>query len=211
MGEVMPGAMNLHETLTNRRSIAHVVPVAFRERQGEQRQTAPAARTLMARHRHHSLLIGIAVLFGLMLMPAGASAAGSCDYRDMLDAAANGRQISPHTAACYQKALGELPGDVDNYLPAARANLIAAMRRDDMQTAPTAARNGRTTQSAVSAPVAAVVARGPVTDLLAGLGPAHVDEVPAPVVALGAGSALLLLAGLGTSLARMRTRRRAAR
>ena len=40
-----------------------------------------------------------------------------------------------------------------------------------------------------------------------GLGPSHVDEVPAPVVALGGLAALLLLAGLGTSLARVRTRR----
>ena len=35
----------------------------------------------------------------------------------------------------------------------------------------------------------------------------HVDEVPAPVVALGGFAALLLLAGLGTSLARVRARR----
>ena len=48
---------------------------------------------------------------------------------------------------------------------------------------------------------------GPVTDLLEGLGPSHVDEVPAPVVALGGLASLLLLAGLGTSLARVRTRR----
>lgn len=164
----------------------------------------------MARHRYHSLLIGIAVLFGLMLMPVGASAA-SCDYRDMLDAAANGRQISPHTPACYQKALGELPADVDNYLPAARANLIAAMRRDDSLSTAAVSRNSRTTQSAVAeTPVAAAV-RGPVTDLLAGLGPAHVDQVPVPVLALGGASAVLLLAGLGTSLARVRQRRRLAR
>ncbi len=39
--------------------------------------------------------------------------------------------------------------------------------------------------------------RGPVTNLLEGLGPAHVDEVPLPVVALGGVAALLLLAGLG--------------
>ena len=49
--------------------------------------------------------------------------------------------------------------------------------------------------------------RGPVTDLLEGLGPAHVDQVPVPVVALGGAAALLLLAGLGTSLARVRARR----
>ena len=52
--------------------------------------------------------------------------------------------------------------------------------------------------------------RGPVTDLLEGLGPAHVDQVPVPVVALGGAAALLLLAGLGTSLARVRSRRRVA-
>lgn len=164
----------------------------------------------MARHRHHSLLIGLAVLFGLLLMPVGASAA-TCDYRDMLDAAANGRQISPHTPACYQKALSELPGDVDNYLPAARANLIAAMRRDNVLSAPATDGKGRTTQSAAGETAVAAGVRGPVTDLLAGLGPAHVDQVPTPVLALGGASALLLLAGLGTSLARVRSRRRVVR
>jgi hypothetical protein len=166
----------------------------------------------MARpHRHHSLLIGIAVLLGMLLLPVGASAA-SCDWRDMLDAAANNRQISTHTPACYQKALSELPSDVDKYLPTARASLVAAMRRDDtLSSRSVAGANGRTTQSAVGEQVAAVAVRGPITDLLAGLGPAHVDEVPMPVVALGGAAALLLLAGLGTSLARVRTRRRLAR
>jgi hypothetical protein len=167
----------------------------------------------MARpRRHHSFLIGLAVTAGMLLSVGGASAA-TCDYRDMLDAAANGRQISPHTPACYQKALSELPGDVDEYLPAARANLIEAMRRDDaLSGSASAAGNNRQPQSAVNASdVAAVAVRGPVTDLLAGLGPAHVDEVPAPVVALGGASAVLLLAGLGTSLHRLRSRRRLAR
>jgi hypothetical protein len=164
----------------------------------------------MARHRrHHSLLIGIAVLFGLLLLPVGASAA-TCDWNDMLDAAANNRQISVHSPACYQKALSELPADASNYLPEARANLVAAMQRDDtLSRTPTAAGNSRQTQSAVGEQVAAVAVRGPVTDLLAGLGPAHVDQVPMPVVALGGAAALLLLAGLGSSLARVRTRRRA--
>ena len=167
----------------------------------------------MARpRRHHSFLIGIAALLGLLLLPVGASAA-MCDSRNMLDAAANGRQISQHTRACYQKALSELPADVDNYLPAARANLIAAMRRDDtLSGTPSVSGNSRQPQSLGRASEAAAVAvRGPVTDLLAGLGPAHVDEVPAPVLALGGAAALLLLAGLGTSLARLRSRRRLAR
>jgi hypothetical protein len=159
--------------------------------------------------RLHSFLIGLAAVAGVLLLPAGASAGATCDYRDMLDAAANGRQISPHTVACYQKALGELPGDVDKYLPAARANLLFAMRRDDkFSSSPSA--NARVTQSAVVQPTAAVAVRGPVTDLLAGLGPAHVDEVPTPVFVLGGAAALLLLAGLVTSLARLRTRRRLA-
>jgi hypothetical protein len=204
--------MNLHETLTNRRSIARAVQLALREQQGDARRLA--AGTLMARHRHHSLLIGIAVLFGLMLLPAGASAATStCDYRDLLDAAANGRAIAQHTPACYQKALSELPGDVDEYFPAVRANVTTAMHRDATLRARSngsSVANARTQQSAAGDVVAAGV-RGPVTDLLQGLGPAHVDQVPAPVVALAGASALLLLAGLGTSLARVRSRRRLAR
>ena len=166
----------------------------------------------MARSRHHSLLIGIAVLFGVLLMPVGASAA-TCDYRDMLDAAANGRAIAQHTPACYQRALAELPSDLDSYLPAVRANLTQTMRRDAALDSPggSGPSKGRTTQSVVGASASAVGVRGPVTDLLEGLGPAHVDQVPLPVVALGGAAAVLLLAGLGTSLARVRSRRLARR
>ncbi|HET6174336.1 MAG TPA: hypothetical protein VFD90_17125 [Gaiellales bacterium] len=169
----------------------------------------------MARHRHHSLLIGIAVLIGVLLTPVGASAA-TCDARDMLDAAANGRAISQHTPACYKQALAELPSDVDDYLPAVRANLTQAMRRDatlsHRSSSNTAFRTpqGAVSQGVVAAPAVAAGVRGPVTDLLEGLGPAHVDQVPLPVVALGGAAALLLLAGLGTSLARVRSRRRVA-
>jgi hypothetical protein len=166
----------------------------------------------MGSRRHHSLLTGIAVLFGLLLMPMGASAA-TCDSRDMVDAAANGRAISQHTPECYQQTLAGLPGDLDTYLPAVRANILQAMHRDATLDAPASAqRNARSTQSvvgssAVVAPAVAAGVRGPVTSLLEGLGPAHVDEVPLPVVALGGGAALLLLAGLATSLARVRSRR----
>jgi len=203
--------MNLHETLTNGRSIAHAVPIALRERRECARRPALSPHKLMASpRRHHTFLIGIAAFIGVLLLPVGASAA-TCDWRDMVDAAANGRQISPHTPACYEKALGELPADVETYLPAARANLLAAMRRDDtLSGKPSPGGNGRTTQSAVGEQVAEVAVRGPVTDLLAGLGPAHVDEVPTPVLALGGAAAVLLLAGLGTSLARLRSRRRLA-
>jgi hypothetical protein len=167
----------------------------------------------MGSRRHHSrFLIGIAVLLGLLLMPMGASAA-TCDSRDMVDAAANGRAISQHTAACYRQTLAGLPGDLDSYLPAVRANILQAMHRDATLDAPVSAqRNARSTQSVVGssaavAPAVAIGVRGPVTSLLEGLGPAHVDEVPLPVVALGGAAALLLLAGLGTSLARVRSRR----
>ena len=108
----------------------------------------------------------------------------------MVDAAANGRAISQHTPACYQQALAELPGDVDSYLPAVRANLMQAMRRDAdaRRAAVTAQRNARSTQSALERrgrPGGRRRRARPGHDLLEGLGPAHVDEVPLPVVALG--------------------------
>lgn len=164
--------------------------------------------TDMARLRlRHSLLISLAVLGALLFVPTGASAAASCDWRDMIDAAANSRQISSHTTECYQVALTEVPADVDDYLPEVRANLVAAMRRDaGIQAKSDGTTVSRAVQSA-QAPAVAASVRGPVTDLLEGLGPSHVDEVPAPVVALGGLAALLLLAGLGTSLARVRSRR----
>ncbi|HEY3613279.1 MAG TPA: hypothetical protein VGK92_06210 [Gaiellales bacterium] len=156
--------------------------------------------------RQLSLLILAAVLGALLLLPAGALAA-TCDAGDMIDAAANNRQIAPHTMACYQQAIAALPGDVDSYDPAVKTNLIAAMQRDSDATA-TRTGTARALQSALpDAPAAAVGVRGPVTSLLEGLGPAHADEVPVPVLALGGAAGLLLLAGLGTSLARLRQRR----
>jgi hypothetical protein len=172
------------------------------------RAHAPSA-AIMARFRHrHSFLISLAVLGGLLLVPAGASAA-ACDYHEMIDAAANKRQITTHSAACYQRALAELPADVDDYAPEVRANLVTAMRRDArISVQSNGGQISRSLQTANDPAVAASV-RGPVTSLLRNIGPAHVDQVPVPVLALGGAAALLLLAGLGTSLARVRTRRQA--
>jgi hypothetical protein len=199
--------MNLHETLTNGRSLAHVVPIRFLMRHEEARRPAlPAVNTMAHRRRHYPLLLSLAVLGVLLLVPAGASAA-TCDWRDMIDAAANGRQISTHSTACYQRALSEVPADTDGYLPQVRANLVYAMRRDEGLAV---VRNGgdlsRELQS--NTPAVAASVRGPVTDLLEGLGPKHVDQVPLPVLALGSLASLLLLAGLGTSLRRVRAARR---
>jgi hypothetical protein len=161
----------------------------------------------MARPRlRHSLLISLAVLGALLFVPIGASAA-TCDTYEMIDAAANGRQISAHTPACYQKAIAELPGDVDEYAPQVSAALNTAMRRD--QRISVQSDGGTVSRSLASAndPAVSAAVRGPITNLLEGLGPSHVDQVPLPVVALGSLAALLLLAGLGTSLARVRARR----
>jgi hypothetical protein len=162
----------------------------------------------MARtRRHHSLLISIAVLGVLLLVPAGASAA-TCDWGEMIDAAANKRQITTHSTACYEKALSELPGDVDGYAPEYRAALVAAMRRDaSISAGRTRGQDGRVLEALPSNPEVASSIRGPVTNLLEGLGPSHVDQVPVPVVVLGSFASLLLLAGLGTSLVRVRARR----
>jgi hypothetical protein len=164
--------------------------------------------------RQLSLLTLAAVLGALLLLPAGAAAAApACDAMEIIDAAANGRQIATHTAACYQQAIAELPSDVDGYAPEIRANLVAAEERDATIKSKRAGNDGRQLAGAVvglpSSAAAAPAVRGPVTSLLARLGPAHVDEVPIPVVALGGLAGLLLLAGLGTSLSRMRQRRHA--
>ncbi|MDX6617914.1 MAG: hypothetical protein QOK36_300 [Gaiellales bacterium] len=160
--------------------------------------------------RHLSLALLAAVLGAVLLLPAGASAA-ACDSRDMIDAAANGRQITTHTAACYQQAIAELPSDVDGYAPEIRSNLIAARDRDANIKSQLAGHDGRQLAAAAAGlPTASATApavRGPVASLLEQLGPAHVDQVPIPVVALALASALLLLAGLGTSLSRVRQRR----
>jgi hypothetical protein len=161
--------------------------------------------------RQLSLLTLATVLGALLLLPAGALAA-SCDARDMIDAAANGRQITTHTPACYAQAIAELQSDVDGYAPQIRSNLIAARDRDASIKSTVAGTGNRqlaggTSVLPVAAAAAAPAVRGPVASLLEGLGPAHVDQVPVPVVALAAASALLLLAGLGTSLSRMRQRR----
>jgi hypothetical protein len=117
------------------------------------------------RLRHSLLLLSLAALGALLLVPAGASAA-ACDWRDMIDAAANGRQISTHSTACYQRALSEVPADTDGYLPQVRANLVFAMRRDEGLANPPTSGIIRVPQSA--APEVAASVRGPVTDLLEG-------------------------------------------
>jgi hypothetical protein len=156
--------------------------------------------------RPYSLVILLAVLGALLLVPVGASAA-TCDAYEMIDAAANGRQISAHTPACYQQALAELPGDVDGYAPQVRASLITAMRRDARISVQSGGGTVSRSLASVNDPAVTAAVRGPVTNLLEGLGPSHVDQVPAPVLALGGLASLLLLAGLGTSLARARARR----
>ena len=156
--------------------------------------------------RRYSLLIVLAVLGALLLLPSGASAT-TCDVGGLIDAAANGRQISQHSVACYQKALAEIPSDSNAYSPELRANLNQAMRRDGTRELTPNTPASRQLQAAISSDQAAAVVRGPVTNLLEGLGPAHVDQMPLPVIALGGVAGLLLLAGLGTSLARTRARR----
>jgi hypothetical protein len=197
--------MNLHETLTNRRSNAHAVPIAFSLVQ-EARSSRPAPTLMTTTRRTLPALLLAAVLGVLLLLPAGASAA-TCDVNDMIDAAANSRQITTHTTACYKQVLAHLPGDVDGYAPQVRINLIAALQRDAGLRSKLAGGTGRELAGYASASPVAPAVRGPVTNLLQDLGPAHVDEVPVPVVALGGAAALLLLAGLGTSLSRVRQRR----
>jgi len=160
--------------------------------------------------RHLSFLILTALLGALMLVPSGALAAPApvCDASAMIDAAANSRQISAHTTACYRQALAALPPDLDSYAPIVRANLIKAMSRDAGLRSQSAG-DKRVLQSLPAIPSVAAGVRGPVTDLLEGLGPAHVDQVPTPVLALGGAAGLLLLAGLGASLSRARQRRTA--
>ena len=164
--------------------------------------------------RHSALLACLAVLGALLLLPSGASAASagaataSCDVGALIDAAANNRQISPHSTSCYQQTLAAVPGDSNAYEPQLRANLLKAMTRDGARAAQNPnATLSRELQAAGNEQAAAAVVRGPVTNLLEGLGPAHVDEVPVPVIALAGVASLLLLAGLGTSLVRVRARR----
>ena len=161
--------------------------------------------------RHLSFLILTALLGALMLVPSGALAAPApvCDASAMIDAAAGSRQISAHTTDCYRQALAALPPEIDSYAPVVRRNLLKAMWRDaDVKSQATG--NTRALQALEPIPaVSAAGVRGPVTSLLKSLGPAHVDQVPTPVLALGGAAGLLLLAGLGASLSRVRQRRAA--
>ena len=125
----------------------------------------------------------------------------------MLDAAANDRQIATHTSDCYRTPWPSCRATSTSYAPEVRANLISAMRRDARIKVQSSGGEISRSLESFNDPVAAVSVHGPVTSLLEGLGPSHVDEVPVPVVALGGVASLLLLAGLGTSLARVRTRR----
>ena len=203
--------MNLHETLTYRRSIPERVPVALSVQDDDVRAPAPRAANFMARNRRHHLLALCIALVGVLLVPAGASAA-TCDWHGVIDAAYNNRTITTHSTACYERALAALPGDADGYAPAVRARIAQAMRRDaEIAVRSSGSSNARFLSSGIAAEPVAVVERGPVTNLLTDLGPSHVDQVPTPVFALGGAAILLLLAGLVTSLTRVRTTRRLTR
>ena len=213
--------MNLHETLTNRHSLAHAVSIAFLQC-GMRGGAEPAARATpthgsrptppAARHLHRRRRPAAGAPWARPPAPRR-----KCDWRDMLDAAANGRQLSAHTTACYQQALADVAGR-RRRLRAAGARqpgLGDAARshgQDRAQRAPRAAILRTLAASVGASAVAPAAVRGPVTSLLEGLGPAHVDQVPTPVVALG-GAAVAAAARRAGHLARPRARRapRAAR
>ena len=108
-------------TLTSGRLIAGAVALALRKRR-KFAGNASAVGTHMARSRHHwRLMIGIAVVLGLLLMPVAPRLRPATTATCWMPRP-NGRTISQHTPACYAQALAELPADVDNYLPAVRSN-----------------------------------------------------------------------------------------
>ncbi len=102
--------MNLHETLTNRRSNAHAVPVAFRVVRETRRFVRDPPRQLMATQPPPALAPDPRRRARRAAAAALGRPGGHVRLRtSMIDAAANNRQITTHSTACYQQALAALP------------------------------------------------------------------------------------------------------
>ena len=164
------GAMNLHETLTNGRSIAHAVPVAFRERQGDRARSRPlparswpAPAPPLAPDRHRRPLRRAAPARGRLRGHVRLPRHAGCGRQRPPDHPAHARLLP----AGAERVAGRR-----RQLPAGRARQ-PDRRPCGATTRSAAARppygsNSRTTQSAVGEQVAQSRVRGPVTDLLAG-------------------------------------------
>jgi hypothetical protein len=146
-----------------------------------------------------ALLLGICLL---VLAPA--SALADCGTTVINDYLNDGTINGTYTVACYQQALGEIPTDADIYTDI-RASITAAMNRAGGAAATTDA----TTDTTAAVPGGSTDG-GVVGQALNSIGPKNANEVPVPVIILGALAALLILAGAGGLIAQRSSRRRKA-
>ena len=138
-----------------------------------------------------------------LVLVAPASALADCGTDVINDYLKDGTINGTYSVPCYQQALGEIPTDADIYTDI-RASITAAMTKaggtvpdtTDSTTDTTAAVPGGSTDGGV------------VGQALNSIGPKNADEVPVPVIILGALAVVLILAGAGGLIAQRMSRKR---
>ncbi len=163
----------------------------------------------------------------LAILPAAAIAdCGTDILNDYLD---DGAVSGSYPQSCYDSAVQQLPADMELYTDA-RASILAAKARarpsgqapsnvnspttpatptdPETTTAETAETAPGTTEEALP-PLPATTDAGFVGEALKDIGPKRADEMPLPVIVLGALALLLILAGAGGLVAQRLSRRRA--
>jgi hypothetical protein len=141
-----------------------------------------------------------------LLLVAPASALADCGTTVINDYLDDGAISGTYSVACYQQALGEIPTDADIYTDI-RASITAAMVKAGGTPATTDA--GSTTDTTAAAPGSSTDG-GVVGQALNSIGPKNADEVPVPVIILGALALLLILAGVGGLIVQRTSRKRKA-
>jgi hypothetical protein len=145
---------------------------------------------------------GLLLALGLVLL-APATALADCGTTIINDYLKDGTINGTYSQACYQQALGEIPTDADIYTDI-RASITAAMTRAG--GTPTDGTGDSTDTTAAVA--GGSTDGGVVGQALNGIGPKEADQVPMPVIILGALFLLLILAGIGGLIAQRMSRKR---
>jgi hypothetical protein len=140
-----------------------------------------------------------------LLLVAPASALADCGTNVINDYLDDGTISGTYTVPCYQQALGEIPTDADIYTDI-RASITAAM----VKAGGTPVNTDSTTTDTTAGAAGSSTDGGVVGQALNSIGPKNADEVPVPVIILGALALLLILAGVGGLIVQRASRKRKA-
>ena len=145
--------------------------------------------------------------------PGSASAAVPCWKQVMNDWLADGRIDRIYEDSCYAKALEELPQDLEEYSSVADEIALARDAAQRGELPPRSPGGGDDGDDRLS-PGPGLSGnddgdgRGPLESFLVKIGPKNADEVPLPLLVLGAIATLLMATGAAGMVARRTQQRR---